>query len=216
MDSGAVLFSNEYERMGSAAYYLQIVEGYRPDVVVLDIILLGNPWYYGQLAQRYPWLTQASAREIAAYRGELEKYLAGKPDTVAHNRRLADLFNAVIEHSRAAGRPVSVSSGINETAVAAYQRIPSGLVFRLEPGDDIIPATPVRDFVIRPLPSPDANRVVALIRNDYAEGYANQGIYHAAVGDTAAGIGLLRKALRLQPEFTAAAAVLREMEAGRR
>jgi hypothetical protein len=128
MDSGAVLFSSEYWLIASPAYYQQLVEGVRPDVAVLDVGLLGGHWYYDQLEARYPWLIRDSRKEIDAYRVELDKHMRGVVDTGVHNNRLLEMFRSFISQSRAQGRAVYVSQGINSTMLGGYERVPSGMV----------------------------------------------------------------------------------------
>lgn len=209
MDSGAVFFSNEYERLGSPAFYLQNVEGFRKDIVVLDIILLGNPWYYGHLEQRAPWLMSLARPEIGRYRTELSRFMAGGNDTVAHNLRLREMFFAIVEKSRSTGHPVYVSGQINPTLIERYQHAPTGMVFRLLDPEDTIRA-PLRLPRFNPLPK--WNPLTPTIRSDYAQSYAYQGAYLAQGGDTAGAIRLVRHALELQPVFPDVEAYLKELQ----
>lgn len=210
-DTGAVLFSNEYERFGSPAFYLQNVKGFREDVGVLDIILLGNPWYYAHLEQRVPWLMEDSRNEIDAYRAELDRLIAGTADTATHNARLADMFYAIVERSLAAGRPVYVTSGINLAMLDDFHMVPSGMLFRLIPENDSVPYIPPRDFDYARPPSVRVNRLSDRIRVEYAEGYANQGAHLLRHGDTTGAADRFRKALAAWPAFPAARELLRSV-----
>jgi hypothetical protein len=203
LDSGAVLFTNEYERLGSPAFYWQIVQGYRSDAVVLDIILLGNPWFFSHLEARHPWLMKASRAEIAVYREELHRFVHGPRDTVAYNARLRAMFRSIIENSRRANRPVYFTSGINADEAPGYRLVPSGMVFRLEPDSNTTAYIPPRDFTLAPLPSPSVNRLSEQIRVEYAEGYANQGAHVLEHRDTVRAAERFRKALAMYPNFPA-------------
>lgn len=212
MDSNAVYFSNEYERLVSPAFYLQNVEGFRKDIVVLDIIMLGNPWYYEHLEQRAPWLMELVRAEITLYRVEVTRFLEGGRDTLGHNRRLTALFHAIVEKSRSAGRPVYISEGINPSLVERYQHAPTGMVFRLlDMGDTTRVPLRIPDF--RPLPH--ANKLTPVIKLDYAKSYAYQGAYLATQGDTLMAIRLLKGALALQPDFNDVTVFLSRLQPGK-
>lgn len=211
LDSGAVLFTNEYERFGSPAFYLQMVKGLRTDVAVIDIILLGNPWFFPHLEARHPALMAASRPEIAAYREELDRFIGGRPDTAAYEARLRAMFRSIIARSREAGRPVYFTSSINDSEAPGYRLVPSGMVFRLEPEDASLPYIPPRDFVHAPLPPMRVNRLSEKIRVEYAEGYANQGAHLLAHGDTAGAVERFRKAVGTYPDFPEARRLLHSL-----
>jgi hypothetical protein len=208
VDSGGILFSNEYERLASPAFYLQLVEKYRPDVVILDITLFANPWYYGHLEMRYPWLIQQSRRSIDDFLTEEDRFSRGKiHDTVAYNAKISEMFKSFLEQNYGK-RPVYVSSGINPAVLVGYQRVPSGMVFRVLRDSDSAIIAPMT-FRFHPLPDPRADPLAEKIRSEYAEGYGNQGAYRITLGDTATGIAFLRKALSIQPNFPQAIVWLR-------
>lgn len=211
LDTGAVLFTNEYERLGSPAFYWQIVKGYRSDAAILDIILLGNPWFFPHLEARHPWLMEASRAEITAYREELQRFIEGPADTLAYNARLRAMFQSIIARSRDAGRPVYFTSGINAAEAPGYRLVPSGMVFRLEPETDTIVFIPPRDFLHAPLPPPAVNRLSEQVRVEYAEGYANQGVHMLEHGDSARAAERFRKALAMYPDFPAVRELLRTL-----
>ncbi len=109
----------------SPAYYLQQVEGFRPDVVLVDQELLRRTWYLETLARRYPWLTLGAGPALEAYRVELEKFEGGQPyqfETI--QARFQGLGNALIETAMAQGRPVFLSPEVEyrygETAEQRY------------------------------------------------------------------------------------------------
>lgn len=196
LDSGGVLFSNEYERFGSPAFYLQNVEGYRADAAVLDIILLGAPWYLDHLERRHPGLMKSVSPELGAFRSHLGRPLETRTDSADMRASLTALFHALVARSREAGRPVYVTSGINPKLIERYQHAPTGMVFRLlDPNDTM--RVPVREPRFADLPK--ANRLTRIVKSDYALSYAYQGAYLAQSGDTARAIGFLEKSLVLQP-----------------
>jgi hypothetical protein len=198
MDSGAVFFTNEYERLGGPAFYLQNVEGFRKDVAVLDIILLGNPWYFGHLEQSAPWLLEESRAEVEVFRAKMDRFLESQADSAGIRASVAVMFHAFVRASWRAGRPVYVSGGINPDLIEPYQHAPTGMVFRLLGAEDTTRVA-VREPVYRPLPA--SNPLSPTVLWDYAQSYAYQGAYRLWLGDTAGGRRLLRKAVELKPDF---------------
>lgn len=206
VDSGAVLLTNEYWIINSPVDYLQQVERFRTDVVVIDVGLLGHDWFYDQLATRHPRLAERSRGAIEGLRGEIRAALAGRPNANAYNARLRALYADIVAKGIASG-PVYVTAGIDPDMLPDYRYLPSGLVFRLAGTDDTIPYPPPRKFSFRPLPDAAVNPIAPVIRDLYAEGYGNQGASMVHRGDTATGALYLREALALQPDFP----VIREL-----
>ncbi len=212
LDTHGVLFSNEYERFGSPAFYLQNVEGFRADATVFDVIMLGMPWYLDHLEQRDPALMASVRPELTAFRTHLQRHLETRADSAAVRASLATLFHALVTRSEAAGRPVYVTSGINTHLIDRYQHAPTGMVFRLLAPDDTT-RVPVREPRFAPLPK--ANRLTPTVRSDYALSYAYQGVYLAQGKDTAQAIAYFRKSLALQPDAPEVEAYLRALETAR-
>ena len=141
--------------MVSPAYYLQQVEGVRPDVVLVDQELLRRTWYLETLERRYPWLAEGSREALAAYRAELVKFEEGRPfEAAVIQARYQALGNALLEAAlqrgrpalltpdveylygqgagqryveRLQGRPAPASGGVGES----YIWVPQALAFRL-------------------------------------------------------------------------------------
>lgn len=196
LDTNGVLFSNEYERFGSPAFYLQNVDGFRADATVFDVIMLGMPWYLDHLEQRDPTLMASVRPELTVFRTDLQRHLATRADSAAVSASLTALFHALVASSDAAGRPVYVTSGINPYLIERYRHAPTGMVFRLLAPDDTT-RVPVREPRFAPLP--ESNRLTPVVRSDYALSYAYQGASLAQGGDTARALEFFRKSLALQP-----------------
>lgn len=87
-------------------YYLQQVEGVRPDATFVDQELLRRSWYLETLARRSPWLTRGSQPALSTYQKELAKFeqdLAYDFDTI--QAAFQGLSNAFLETATAGGRP---------------------------------------------------------------------------------------------------------------
>ena len=94
-DPGGIVISYQWDYFVSASYYLQVVEGFRPDVIVVDKELIRRSWYIGYLRRRYPALLEGLATGVGgALSGSSTSSNAGcrtiparlKPGTPASSR----------------------------------------------------------------------------------------------------------------------------------
>jgi hypothetical protein len=203
LEPNAVILAKELEFVTFPAYYLQLVEGVRPDVVVIDESLLMLASYYAQLERRYPWLIRESRSEVEAMLRDIEAFdnkTSSDPSGAFLTARSREMGRLFIMRSYAT-HPVYVSSVINPEIAPGFHGIPVGLTFRLFKGDPGPPA-PAQDFSFRTIPrnNPQLEQVTGV----YAAAYANQGVYRASIGETTTGIAFLRKALTVRPGFPVA------------
>jgi hypothetical protein len=130
-EPNALIFSYQWDYFCSPALYLQMVEGIRPDVTVIETKLLKRSWYLRQLESNHPGLMNASRGALERYRRELHKFEHGKPfDPAAVQKRYAGLINSIIQTSMPQ-RPVYVTGEQPPYVGRGLHRIPEGLVFRL-------------------------------------------------------------------------------------
>jgi len=167
--------------------YLQVVEGQRPDVVLIAAGLLPQPWYRRQLVARHPELAlpEAGAGVAAVARANAERFA---------------LYHASPEPLRLPG----------------FLDVPSGVVMRLlEEGEAVsalVPPTP--EFTPEHAPHDLRERSV---RADVAMGYARTAAFWRERGDLvtalaacAAGLALVVPEPRLEEFHTARAVLLLE------
>lgn len=130
LPANALLLTTQWDYLYSGALYLQTVQGLRPDVTAVDLLLLRNRWYLDALVRRAPALMREVAGEAIAYRTELAPYEAGRPyDGARIQAAYSGLIAAMIERRVAAGAFVT---GEVEPAIGApYTRVPYHLAFRL-------------------------------------------------------------------------------------
>src|SRR5690606_41075346 len=72
LEPGSILLSSQSSYLTVASWYLQLVEGVRPDVIVIDVHLRQRPWYFDQLARQHPDWGREFAPEFALHRSEYE------------------------------------------------------------------------------------------------------------------------------------------------
>src|SRR5207248_9598605 len=64
----AIIFSTQWDFWVSGAFYYQIVEKVRPDVLVIDKAMLRDrPWYFAELQQRKPEVFARVKPEMDAF-----------------------------------------------------------------------------------------------------------------------------------------------------
>jgi hypothetical protein len=194
----AVVISYQWDYFVSAAYYLQRVEGVRPDVVVIDKELMRRTWYYAQLEHQYPWLIANSRAEVDAFMVELRKFEHGLPyNPQVIEYRFASLIRSFIERSLGS-RPVFVTPEIEPQYTAGFRRVPSGLADRLvpAPAPDTV-AVNAFDFQVR-LPGRRDTYVDGVV-GLYAQAYLRAAAALGVRGQRARAGEFVARALALEP-----------------
>lgn len=151
-DSGAVIISHQWDYAVSALWYLQTVEGVRPDVVIIDKELLRRTWYLPHLRRTMPDVFEGLDAEVEAYMTMLEMFerdsdafMERKGDAALIQARFIDLLNGILRGN--AERPLYVTPEVamGEPGFAAgYGSVQAGPLVRLVPAGDVPPAAKVR------------------------------------------------------------------------
>jgi transmembrane protein TMEM260 (protein O-mannosyltransferase) len=210
VEPGGIILTYEWDYFVSAAYYFQIVEQVRPDVVVIDKELLRRSWYFKQLEQRHPWLLDRSRRELDAYLAELRKFEHDLPyDPKMIEYRYNELIHSMIRRNYAS-RPVYATAEVEEQYTSGFNRVPSGLAFRLF-ADTLFHEINPPAYTIR-IPARihkyDQNLITI-----YARSYFNSALYLNMHGKNVTALARLDSALQLDPALNEAR-YLREKIAG--
>lgn len=130
-DTGGIVISYQWDYFVSASYYLQVVEGVRPDVMVVDKELIRRTWYIGYLRRRYPRLLEGLDAEVESYLRELRKFERGEPyDPRTIELRYAGLIGGIISRHYPSAA-VYVTPEIEGQYTSGYARVPHGLALRL-------------------------------------------------------------------------------------
>jgi hypothetical protein len=134
LESNAIIISQQWDYFTSAFWYLQTVEGYRKDVVLVEKELLRRSWYLEQLKRQYPDVAAKSVPEMEAFKKDLLLFEAERPyNHVAIQANYERLINSFIDKNIST-RPVYVTHEVieGERAVAtAYNKFPQGFTLRL-------------------------------------------------------------------------------------
>lgn len=131
VEPGGIVFTTQFDYFESGTNYIQRVENKRKDIIVLGQKLLDFPWYYSQLAERYPWLVERSKPEIDAYVTERKKYDEDVPyDPVDMQFRYVIVIRSLILKNFET-HPIYVTPELDEKYFTGFRPIPNGLTFRL-------------------------------------------------------------------------------------
>lgn len=135
----AIIITRQWDYMCSAFWYLQTVEGVRPDVVMIDKELIRRTWYLPHLQHLYPDVMKGAKAAIDAYMPWLEQFEADADAFKANprnnaeiQRRFVDVLNAIVESNT--DRPIYITPEMmtDEQGFAAeYRAVPVGPLVRL-------------------------------------------------------------------------------------
>ena len=146
LDQDAILFSGHWDRFSSPSLYVQQVEGYRKDVLVIDMGMLANPSLEKRLGQALPDLAVACREELRAVAEVARLAERGRPYDIAEGRaRFQRLQRVLLERSLEL-RPTYVTSDMNRhPMLRGFHLVTEGLVARVAQDDEFRPF-PVPDF----------------------------------------------------------------------
>ncbi|MFP4529007.1 MAG: protein O-mannosyl-transferase family [Candidatus Kapaibacterium sp.] len=130
----AIIISSQWDYWCSAFWYKQRVEGYRPDVALVEKELLRRTWYPKQLRLWYPELMEKSEAPVGDFEKLLERFEADLPyDANRLQAAFVNMLNSFIDRNYE-NRPVYITLDIvqSEPDVAKdYRKVPEGFTFRL-------------------------------------------------------------------------------------
>jgi hypothetical protein len=139
LPKNALIFSSQWDYWVAGSFYMQRVEGMRPDVMLIDPELLRRVWYLDQLAHDYPAFMARIAPEVEAFRKEVYKFDHDLPyDPATIQGTYIGMMNAMIERS-IGERPVCLTSEVDQAVGARYVRTPYYLSLRLMPDTSYLP-----------------------------------------------------------------------------
>ncbi len=146
LPQGSIVLSQQWDYLCSAFWYMQHVERYRPDIVLVEKELLRRTWYIPQLERWYGEPIRRCSTELAAYMPLLEEFESGRmpPErysTIQH--AFVALLHAIVERNperKAFATPEVLES--EPDFAAAVSAIPYGATLALNRTPDELP-TPI-------------------------------------------------------------------------
>jgi hypothetical protein len=135
----AIIFSTQWDFWVSGAFYYQLVEHVRPDVLVIDKAMLRDrPWYYAELEKRAPEVFAKVKPEEEAFLKLLRAFDAGEPfDQNAIAPAYESFTSALVE--RNLDRPIFATQEMvdqrDDLFAPKMKIIPAGIAYRMFPHD---------------------------------------------------------------------------------
>lgn len=136
LDTNAIIISAQWDFFCSAFWYLQQIEKYRTDVVLIEKELLRRTWYLEQLRRWYPEVINKSRKEIDEYLQQLELFESEKPhDPNLIQVRFVNLLKSFIEKN-IDEHPIYVtfdilSDSYDAVFIRDYFKQPQGFAIRI-------------------------------------------------------------------------------------
>lgn len=130
----SVIISSQWDFLCSGFLYKQVVEGYRPDIIMVEKELLRRTWYPSQMKRQYPFLNTIDSK-LTPFLTELQKFENGQ-DYSAELLQVnyISVLDAVVDSSIAYRKPIFITLEVlqQESELAQrYAKIPQGLAFRI-------------------------------------------------------------------------------------
>ncbi len=204
---------------------LQQVDGQRPDVATLDMLLFQNrPWYHDQVQQKYPDLVSGVAAEQTAFLEKLRQFEAGElpAGDSEIGPRYQTLLRALLDQALAS-RPVYATPD----ALAQLEQFGIDLQNQVVPGAvlmRVLPAVPAASVELTPArwsiqPFLDAatngtylDEPAQKVRRSHAGMAANRGTYYARVNRWADAVPGYAQAIAIDPSYVTGYLLLAEAQ----
>ncbi len=132
----AIILSAQWDYFCSAFWYLQQVEGYRRDVVLIEKELLRRTWYLEQLRRWYPQVINKSKLEMEKFLEQLELFESDKQyDPSEIQFRFENLLRSFVGKN-IDERPVYITLDLLQNEYDArpfleFEQVPQGFAIRL-------------------------------------------------------------------------------------
>jgi hypothetical protein len=215
LEPNSIIVTDHWD-FASPSYYLQVVKGVRPDIVIVDRLLAKYPWYLDQLEKRYPWLIANSKDAVDAFRTEQYKWINGQSYSQSIGQLYINMLSSFVERnigthpayvffSTPCPQGAAPENCENNQIAAGFARQPAGVGFRLLPGQPTsaqlppVPNFDLRGFTYDKTPLDDFARINAGL---YIDGYRNTAQVYAQAGKNDVAADLLAKAQQLEAEIS--------------
>ncbi len=156
VEMNSIVFTYQWDYFISPSYYIQNVEGFRKDVVVIDKELLRRSWYYNQMMSSYPSVISNIKTEANAFIDAVKLFEQDKmfdANILEQNYR-AVMTNLIEKNISERNCYVGIELYQNEiqrgefSLPNGYQLVPHSLMFKVVKGTEYVHA-PDPNFTIR-------------------------------------------------------------------
>ncbi len=182
VEENSVIFSYQWDYFLSASYYFQFVENYRRDVAVIDKELLRRSWYYDQISNAYPGITDKLKPEIGAFLKALKPFERSENFDANLLERLYQQIMTKLVSKNINKRGYYIGPELVENEIRQDQfRLPDGymivphlFLYKVVKGNDYVPA-PEPKFKIQ-FPQ-KKNRYIKFIERMIVTMLSNRALY---------------------------------------
>ncbi|MBL7988343.1 MAG: DUF2723 domain-containing protein [Chlorobi bacterium] len=139
LPKNALILSQQWDFWVAGSFYLQSVQGVRPDVLVIDPELLRRSWYIKQLQHSHPEFMKMVQPEINRFMKPLLQFEADEQYNPAEiEAAYVGLLSGMIDKSMP-HRPVFVTGEVRTDISARWRHVPYNLALRLMPDTTYLP-----------------------------------------------------------------------------
>lgn len=142
LPANAVLISQQWDFLCSAFWYMQQVEGYRKDVVLIEKELLRRTWYPDQLLRWYPdFISKAKEpmenylKDLRGFESDSKEFMLDSRRTQSIQAKFITLLNSFVSNAIISKRAVFATPDVLQSEsdfASAYTPVPYGLTLRLD------------------------------------------------------------------------------------
>jgi tetratricopeptide (TPR) repeat protein len=130
VSDGAIVLTRTWD-LYAPVMYLQLVEGKRNDVTMIDYELMRRSWYVREKAMANPEIFLAAGREVRTFLDLVAVFEEGGPfDSGKLDNAFYDMLNAILL-SRYPGSPSYIDFDDNPALAPTLKKDPQGVIFQL-------------------------------------------------------------------------------------
>ena len=145
----SIILTYLWDYLVASSYYFQLVEKYRPDVIVIDKELLRRSWYYGQINRQHPGVMDGVKTEVNMFEDALKPFERNEP---FDSNLLENLYRKIMTNlisTNADKKDIYISSELVENEMQkgefilpeGYTVVPDNLLFRVVKGKEYVPTS---------------------------------------------------------------------------
>jgi hypothetical protein len=176
--------------------YYQSVEKKRPDLLLLDQLLLRRSWYVHSLQEHHPEFTRQSEREIEAFLQAVEPFEAGESYDANHIQTCyINMINAFIDSKLKTNQDVYFTYTPEASILRTSHLEPQFSAYRYtqQPLDTTLTDADLKLSSFTDTRG-DRDRMAEYVRNYYGNLYGSRGLLLEAADDSAKARDCFRKA----------------------
>ena len=142
LPANAVVISQQWDFFCSAFWYMQQIEGYRTDVVLIEKELLRRTWYPKQLLRWYPdFVSKAKApmesylNDLRLFESDSKAFMLDARRTQSIQTKFITLLDSFVSNAISSKRAVFATPDVLQSEsdfASSYTPIPFGLALRLD------------------------------------------------------------------------------------